>query len=779
MPQPRIRPAWTWVLAVLLLALPTPSAAQFVDDYFDPVPAVPDSGAYAPEVQTAIVEGYRQLAMVADPTDDEHLDAAREAFDRALDARPRSVHALNGKGIYEMTKDEQWLVLLESIKKLFNRDHVSMAQKAFQRAIEADPGFLPARYNLALAYRQARGKDNWEKAIVELRRVVEADPGFESAALLLAITYRDTGDLETMRTFLDGLPETESLPDASRKLLLAYALVNAGDPSGGAAAYLEGLGEIDTEREADLYWHDIRPIVSAETDDEFHALPLERRPGYIRSWWQARADASFVTVDERIAEHYRRLEHVYQNFRLELPERRHYGATNAYVPPWQSGFDDRGVIYLRHGPPDDVANYSGPEVEQNVSWKYERAGDDPLIFHFMADEDVGDYKLVRSLRDVVITDSRKMSGQQTLDRNAGSSGRIVGARGRLDRDDARILASESQALRDLYSSRGNLSPLYDRIATSLDPLFLQDEESRVAEDVVMGTHTVTYAPEPTGDPLLYPVQAVAFKEPGGGASVSFYYALPTTQVTILPRPGGGSEVDYRYQLLVSGTGAEESPERQEQEVRIATPSAIPRQKGAMLPGVRSVPVDPGAYQYGLRLTDLNSGRFGVVQGSIDVDDFAGRSLAMSGVVLAHTVTAADGPGPFVRWNRIKVLPLPSRIFRREQPVYVYYEVYGLDAAGDGSARYRTTYTLAARAPDRNVVARFFSAVGDLLGGGEEKGGVTYAFERADPTASDPLLEYVSLDVSDSPAGEYTLTVEVEDTVSGTTVRRSVPLTLVD
>ena len=43
-----------------------------------------------------------------------------------------------------MAKDEQWLVLLESLKKLLNRDHISMAIKAFEQALAIDPGFLPA-----------------------------------------------------------------------------------------------------------------------------------------------------------------------------------------------------------------------------------------------------------------------------------------------------------------------------------------------------------------------------------------------------------------------------------------------------------------------------------------------------------------------------------------------------------------------------------------------------------------------------------------------------------
>ena len=140
--------------------------------------------------------------------------------------------------------------------------------------------------------------------------------------------------------------------------------------------------------------------------------------------------------------------------------------------------------------------------------------------------------------------------------------------------------------------------------------------------------------------------------------------------------------------------------------------------------------------------------------------------------------AVDPSNPFVRWGQTKVLALPSRMFRREQPVYVYYEVYGLDAS-QGEARYRTTYTLSAREPDRNVVARFFSSIGELLSGEEEKGEITYSFERSQAAPADPLLEYVSLDVSESAAGGYTLTVEVEDLVSGQSRSSEVPLVLTE
>jgi hypothetical protein len=38
-----------------------------------------------------------------------------------------------------------------------------MAIKAFEDALAIDPEFLAARYNLGLAYRQARGSDNYRR----------------------------------------------------------------------------------------------------------------------------------------------------------------------------------------------------------------------------------------------------------------------------------------------------------------------------------------------------------------------------------------------------------------------------------------------------------------------------------------------------------------------------------------------------------------------------------------------------------------------------------------
>jgi hypothetical protein len=88
---------------------------------------------------------------------------------------------------------------------------------------------------------------------------------------------------------------------------------------------------------------------------------------------------------------------------------RHYDITETYRST-QAEFDDRGIIYIRHGPPDDRAAYlcpppdpadpNPPTCATNESWRYRRAEGD-VVYHFAARDDVQDYKLVESLVDVL------------------------------------------------------------------------------------------------------------------------------------------------------------------------------------------------------------------------------------------------------------------------------------------------------------------------------------------------------------------------------------------
>ncbi len=131
---------------------------------------------------------------------------------------------------------------------------------------------------------------------------------------------------------------------------------------------------------------------------EFDGQQGPRRAAYLRRFWGQRDRAELRTDGERLREHYRRLFYARKNFQLTA-NNRHYDIVERY----RSGsrdFDDRGVIYIRHGEPSSRASYAAPGLEPNESWRYSRTDGD-LIFHFIAREDVQDFKLVESLFDVL------------------------------------------------------------------------------------------------------------------------------------------------------------------------------------------------------------------------------------------------------------------------------------------------------------------------------------------------------------------------------------------
>src|SRR5882724_9007782 len=170
---------------------------------------------------------------------------------------------------------------------------------------------------------------------------------------------------------------------------------------------------------------------------EFDLAHGALRAAYLKQFWSQRDRSELRSEGERLREHYRRLFYARKNFQL-VSLNRHYDIVERY----RSGsrdFDDRGVIYIRHGEPTTRATYAAPGLEPNESWRYSRPEGD-LIFHFVAREDVQDFKLVESLFDVL-----GFSNTIAL-RDGGAEANPVAA--------------------DLMLSREQLSPIYQRLQSA-------------------------------------------------------------------------------------------------------------------------------------------------------------------------------------------------------------------------------------------------------------------------------------------------------------------------
>src|SRR5207245_8912961 len=88
----------------------------------------------------------------------------------------------------------------------------------------------------------------------------------------------------------------------------------------------------------------------------FAGLPAPGpRTDWLEQFCRRRDVAEARNPGERLAEHYRRWFYVWREFRL-VSRHRHYDITERYRSD-QAEFDDRGIIYLRHVPPDKRASY--------------------------------------------------------------------------------------------------------------------------------------------------------------------------------------------------------------------------------------------------------------------------------------------------------------------------------------------------------------------------------------------------------------------------------------
>lgn len=161
----------------------------------------------------------------------------------------------------------------------------------------------------------------------------------------------------------------------------ARALFALGRIHDGAVAWFTGL-ESARGIAADAFRADVAWVARETELATFDSLPPELRLDWGRGFWERRALADFRTVPERLAEHFTRIRQAGDAFRLTDPVR-DYNSAMPYRSE-QDLVDDRGVIWVRHGPPDEVLESAvGEGVGCGyVSWVYRHGTDAGMSVHF-------------------------------------------------------------------------------------------------------------------------------------------------------------------------------------------------------------------------------------------------------------------------------------------------------------------------------------------------------------------------------------------------------------
>ncbi|MGH7526707.1 MAG: GWxTD domain-containing protein [Gemmatimonadales bacterium] len=656
-----------------------------------------------------------------------HYDDAASEFQWAIDLQPTWPYSHYGMGLAEYGVGDSQISFVTGIKTMLGKDALTRSAVAFAKSAEVDPGFDRGLVDLANTALRQRVNIKLNVALEALRRAA-ATPAASDPDVLLARgrVEREVGDgdsaLTAFRTFLEsGSNRSLGQLEVARTLFLLGRF-------DGVAPYFEGA-EADDSVTVASYRADLATIASDSVLGEFDRVRGARRVAYLKQFWGERDRRELRTEGERLREHYRRLFYARKNFQL-ISLNRHYDIVERY----RSGttdFDDRGVIYIRHGAPTTRATYAAPGLEPNESWRYDRPEGD-LIFHFVAREDVQDFKLVESLFDVL-----------------GFSNALA-LRGGLNASEGNPVAQQ------LLLSREQLAPIYGRMqaAGRASTGQFQSEERQVGqESIALGTTTDSYELR-FNDELKVRSEVLAVGRDSTGAQVQIAYAIAGSSLEPMPVTRG-----YLYSVrvrFVATNNVGRVVGSLDTTRHFIAPAPVPDSEH--LVGRASVPVPTGLLKYRLAIQQGEEAGVILPADTVRVGQPTSASLALSDLVLGSRTTN-------LLWRRTPedtVVFNPLRTFKRNENMELYYEVEGL------SQDTRYTVRIAVRKPGGGGLFK------KIFGGGGAAISLKFDDQATFPVAS----THRSLKLDRLKPGNYVLEVSVEDG-TGRKDRRYQPFQVVE
>ena len=272
-----------------------------------------------------------------------------------------------------------------------------------------------------------------------------------------------------------------------------------------------------------------------------------------------------------------------------------------------------------------------------------------------------------------------------------------------------------------------------------------------------------HTPRHEAPPLDFHYSLADFRGDDGRSLLEIYYGVPILPAHYVPEEDFTRQVLTHHAALISPS--QDTVYRRTDEM---TYEAAGNQagEGLMVPDVLKLDLPPGAYRLEVKSQDRLRGRMGIYQQQVEVDLYGEERLQISDLELAWQVSVETVGSKFTKGD-LKVVPMPSRAYRKGQSVFVYYEIYNLDKDAFGQTNFNVSYTITSRdTPGRaGNISRLFR----WGTGRREELAVTYEQQGA----SEQVEEYVELALDEQAPGRYSLKVSIDDRNRGESVEKDV------
>lgn len=647
--------------------------------------------------------------------------------------------------------------LLEKIFGFFTKSSFEKARMYLGEVIAKDSLYRDVFYQLALV--SCFERDYWGAVPIVLKQIklkpelrsghsgvyniyrlaVAMSPGSNPPSRLgrptgdydrffLAEWQRKKGRLEEAESTLQALERSSS--KFPRQLILqSRARIRAGQGKNDEVERLvtESIGAVGTLAEADLVFEDIKYIISDQELDEYRSLtsaPEARR--FLAVFWAKRNPYPAEASNSRIAEHYRRLVYAEQYFEqfgrksfaeetmpLDFPE-------TYYL---NEEFNDKGLIYLRHGEPHQkilTARSADGPAESNESWLYYRTDEYPeMFFDFFIPPSahVTEWRLVPVLSDPYMWADRMEYSHKYL--------RLAQSQSTVNRIANMAIAT------DEGKQTASTGVSMDRFSFTKD---LKYYDSPVSLTCYRGTRSKTLV------------------ELG-------YVIVPNEIAKGLPDSVHRFSVDAQYSMY--NASWERAAGSQDTKIYQRT-----KESGGVSIELFHAAVKPDSYVVAWQAKPAQTNEVFSQKLQVFVPDFSGTALNMSDLELAYLIEPARSATIFMKGD-LSVIPNPVRKCRLDRPLYLYFEAYNLTKDSRGKTSYTVEYRLTSLELEKSFLARIFTR--------GKKSSISVPSERTGN--SDWSREHIAIDVSELEPGKYQLQATLTDNLSRASVSRSIVVSI--
>ncbi len=496
--------------------------------------------------------------------------------------------------------------------------------------------------------------------------------------------------------------------------------------------YWNAVDSAQSEIDFAFLFEDSKYLFTGEELRHFRALTnADEKRRFFRQFWLKRELVPAAAITFRLIEHYRRLlvaekDYWFDGVRsfVNNPDRLSY-LDFPEVYHLNHEFNDKGLIYIRHGEPDDIARTLGESLTSNESWLYYEREDRPkLIFHFLISEfgAGNNWRLAASLENRAILADR------------------------LGWDHAITRVYQSGSFGELQSA-----------------LIRMSEQSKETVSYAMTNDFHTWKKSVQALAVSYHI--ASFKAPRNKTRLDIYWSLATAQLEF--DENGSASLDFGGSVLDSAFNQKGLVRKQAQIARGASP------EDARFVRHYSFELAPGDYNVAFYVKQQTDDRTYLGGENLDwgLPSIDSHELTVSDLVPADKIAQPPLPGA-VNKDGLAIIPNPSKAFELNKPVYLYYEIYNLAQDENGETDFEIENEIVLEKKKKGGLGKIFGFLG---GDGKKKVSIT---ERRQGREQD-VAEYMSFNISSLEEGEYRLAVKVTDKVASKTTEKSLSLTLAE